>query len=45
MIILKLEIIHNMKKDDTSHTKQDDLIVKVKDTKNTNDDDEYKEDS
>ena len=28
-----------------SHTKQDDYIAKVKDIKNTNDDDEYKEDT
>ena len=32
-------------KDDTSHTSQDDYIAKVKDTKNTNDDYEYKEDT
>ena len=30
-------------KDDTSHTKRDDSIAKVKNTKNTNDDDKYKE--
>ena len=28
-----------------SHTSQDDSIAKVKDTKNTNDDDNYKEDT
>ena len=28
-----------------SHTKRDDYVAKVKDTKNTNDDDKYKEDN
>ena len=32
-------------KDDASHTKRYDSIAKLKDTKNTNDDDEYKEDT
>ena len=32
-------------KDDVSHTSQDDSIEKVKDTKTTNDDDKYKEDT
>ena len=32
-------------KDDTSHTNRDDYIEKVKDKKNTNDDEEYKEDT
>ena len=31
--------------DDTSHTNQDDYIEKVKDTKNANDDDKYKDDT
>ena len=30
---------------DRSHSKQDNSIAKVKGTKNTNDDDEYKEDT
>ena len=30
-------------KDDTSHTNRNDPIAKMKDTKNTNDDEEYKE--
>ena len=32
-------------KDDTSYTSRDDSIAKEKDTKNSNDDDEYKEDT
>ena len=38
MITLKLQILHNMKKYDTSHTSRYDSIEKLKDTKNTNDD-------
>ena len=32
-------------KDDTSHNRKDDSIARVKETKNTNDDDEYKWDN
>ena len=45
MIILKLQIRHYPKKDDMSHTNQYDSICKSENTKNTNDDDEYKEDT
>ena len=38
MITPKLQILHTMKKYDTSDTKQDDYIVNEKDTKNTNND-------
>ena len=50
-ILLKEENDHNpettdtsrSEKDDMSHTSRDDFIKKLKDTKNTNDDDNYKE--
>ena len=35
--------ISQYEKDDTSHTNRDDFIAKVKDTKNTNDVEKYKQ--
>ena len=52
-ILLKEENDHNPETTDTSrsekydmsHTSQDDFIEKAKDTKNTNDDEKYKQDT